>query len=88
MTSGASVGSLAPEMAGGKAKWEESAEKREASLRERKAQMILAARESVVFLFSLFLLLDVDMRFSDLRCVLCRRLLAQQRAEAQASSSA
>ncbi|KAH6904252.1 hypothetical protein BKA70DRAFT_1193506 [Coprinopsis sp. MPI-PUGE-AT-0042] len=30
---------------GGKAQWEESAEKREASLRERKAQMILAARQ-------------------------------------------
>jgi hypothetical protein len=30
---------------GGKAQWEESAEKREASLKERKAQMILAARQ-------------------------------------------
>lgn len=30
---------------GGKAKWEDSAEKREASLRERKAQMVLAARK-------------------------------------------
>ena len=30
---------------GGKAQWEDSAEKREASLRERKAQMILAARQ-------------------------------------------
>ena len=30
---------------GGKAKWEDSPEKREASLRERKAQMILAARQ-------------------------------------------
>lgn len=88
MASGASVGSLAPEMAGGKAKWEESAEKREASLRERKAQMILAARESVVFFVCLFVLLDIDVSSFDLCCVLCRRLLAQQRAEAQASSSA
>jgi coupling of ubiquitin conjugation to ER degradation protein 1 len=30
---------------GGKAVWEDSAEKREASLKERKAQMILAARQ-------------------------------------------
>lgn len=33
--------------AGGRAVWEETAEKREASLRERKAQMILAARQYV-----------------------------------------
>ncbi|KAI5822349.1 hypothetical protein K523DRAFT_422087 [Schizophyllum commune Tattone D] len=33
---------------GGKAPWEESAEKREASLRERKAQMILAARQRLL----------------------------------------
>lgn len=33
--------------AGGKAKWEDSAEKREASLKERKAQMVLAARQCV-----------------------------------------
>lgn len=38
-----------PEEAGGKAVWETSAEKREASLRERKAQMILAARQCVAF---------------------------------------
>ncbi len=31
--------------AGGRAVWEDTAEKREASLRERKAQMILAARQ-------------------------------------------
>ncbi|KAG8221556.1 hypothetical protein J3R82DRAFT_1798 [Butyriboletus roseoflavus] len=31
--------------AGGKAKWEDTAEKREVSLRERKAQMVLAARQ-------------------------------------------
>lgn len=31
--------------AGGKAKWEDTPEKREASLRERKAQMVLAARQ-------------------------------------------
>jgi hypothetical protein len=33
--------------AGGRAVWEETAEKREASLRERKARMILAARQYV-----------------------------------------
>ena len=32
---------------GGRAVWEDTAEKREASLRERKAQMILAARQCV-----------------------------------------
>ncbi|KAF6752842.1 hypothetical protein DFP72DRAFT_903760 [Ephemerocybe angulata] len=36
---------VAEEDVGGKAEWESSAEKREASLRERKAQMILAARQ-------------------------------------------
>ncbi|KAI0683521.1 hypothetical protein C8Q76DRAFT_762754 [Earliella scabrosa] len=40
--------SAAPEEAGGKAIWEETAEKREASLRERKARMILAARERLL----------------------------------------
>lgn len=44
LTSGTSVGA-SPEDAGGKAKWEDTPEKREASLRERKAKMILAARE-------------------------------------------
>jgi len=34
--------------AGGRAVWEETAEKREASLRERKAQMILAARQRML----------------------------------------
>jgi len=34
--------------AGGKAKWEDTAEKREASLRERKAQMVLAARQRML----------------------------------------
>lgn len=34
---------------GGKAVWEDSPEKREASLRERKAKMILAARQYVIF---------------------------------------
>lgn len=38
---------------GGKAIWEDSAAKREASLRERKAKMILAARQYVTHLFSL-----------------------------------
>lgn len=36
---------VAEEDVGGKAEWESSPEKREASLRERKAQMILAARQ-------------------------------------------
>jgi len=34
--------------AGGRAVWEDSAEKREASLRERKAQMVLAARQRML----------------------------------------
>jgi len=34
--------------AGGKATWEDTTEKREASLRERKAQMILAARQRML----------------------------------------
>ncbi|KAI0644046.1 hypothetical protein C8Q79DRAFT_974060 [Trametes meyenii] len=46
-TSGTSVGA-APEEVGGKAVWEDSPEKREASLRERKARMILAARERML----------------------------------------
>ncbi|KAH9925979.1 uncharacterized protein B0H18DRAFT_1007236 [Fomitopsis serialis] len=37
-----------PEEAAGRAVWEENAEKREASLRERKAQMILAARQRLL----------------------------------------
>lgn len=36
------------EKVGGKATWEDSPEKREASLKERKAQMILAARQCVL----------------------------------------
>lgn len=36
---------VAEETVGGKAHWEDSPEKREASLKERKAQMILAARQ-------------------------------------------
>ncbi|KAG6864347.1 hypothetical protein C0991_010322 [Blastosporella zonata] len=39
---------------GGKAVWEDSVEKREASLKERKAQMILAARQCVSHLFFSF----------------------------------
>lgn len=35
------------EKVGGKATWEDSPDKREASLKERKAQMILAARQCV-----------------------------------------
>ena len=41
-------------LGGGKAVWEDSSEKREASLRERKAQMILAAREYVLVLYFLW----------------------------------
>ncbi|RDX49403.1 hypothetical protein OH76DRAFT_1556350 [Lentinus brumalis] len=45
--SSTSIGA-APEEAGGKAAWEDTPEKREASLRERKARMILAARERLL----------------------------------------
>jgi len=38
----------APEMAAGKATWEPTPEQREASLKERKAQMILAARQRML----------------------------------------
>jgi len=48
LASASGVSVTAPEEAGGKAIWEESAEKREASLRERKAQMILAARQRLL----------------------------------------
>ncbi|EFI26670.1 hypothetical protein CC1G_15441 [Coprinopsis cinerea okayama7 len=42
-------GEVVPEdQVGGKAQWEDSPEKREASLRERKAQMILAARQRML----------------------------------------
>ena len=40
---------MSDDQIGGKAVWEDSAEKREESLRERKAQMILAARQCVFF---------------------------------------
>ncbi|KAJ7143286.1 hypothetical protein C8R43DRAFT_571031 [Mycena crocata] len=39
---------LSEEEVGGKAVWEDSSEKREASLKERKAQMILAARQRML----------------------------------------
>ncbi|KAF8191281.1 hypothetical protein BJ912DRAFT_1041633 [Pholiota molesta] len=42
------VEDIKEEQLGGKAVWEDSAEKREASLRERKAQMILAARQRLL----------------------------------------
>ena len=59
---------------GGKAVWEVSPEKREVSLRERKAKMILSARQCVFFSFcsrsrSFYLL-----EYGD------RRLLEQQKA--------
>lgn len=38
---------------GGKATWEDAPERREASLRERKAKMVLAARQSVSCYFKL-----------------------------------
>jgi hypothetical protein len=50
--SGADGVSSPQEDAGGRAVWEDTAEKREASLRERKAQMILAARQYVPSFFS------------------------------------
>jgi coupling of ubiquitin conjugation to ER degradation protein 1 len=60
---------------GGKAVWEQSAEKREASLRERKAKMILSARQCVFFFF--------PFRFFGLILMFClffgRRLLEQQK---------
>ncbi|OCB90708.1 hypothetical protein A7U60_g2070 [Sanghuangporus baumii] len=37
-----------PEQAGGKASWEATPERREASLKERKAQMVLAARKRLL----------------------------------------
>lgn len=58
VTLSSGVASRTPEEAAGRAVWEESAEKREASLRERKAQMILAARQYVWS--SPFYLLDSD----------------------------
>jgi coupling of ubiquitin conjugation to ER degradation protein 1 len=48
----ASDAPISEEQFGGKAIWEDSPEKREASLKERKAQMILAARQFVL-LFAL-----------------------------------
>ncbi|KAI0797091.1 hypothetical protein C8Q75DRAFT_743387 [Abortiporus biennis] len=48
LTSGSSSAIVNPEEAGGKAVWEDTPEKREASLRERKAKMILAARERLL----------------------------------------
>ncbi|KAF8811097.1 hypothetical protein BYT27DRAFT_7184473 [Phlegmacium glaucopus] len=39
---------ISEEQVGGKATWEDTPEKREASLRERKAQMVLAARQRLL----------------------------------------
>ncbi|KAI0367262.1 hypothetical protein BV20DRAFT_1123576 [Pilatotrama ljubarskyi] len=47
LASGTSIGA-APEEVGAKSVWEDSPEKREANLRERKARMILAARERLL----------------------------------------
>ncbi|KIK61111.1 hypothetical protein GYMLUDRAFT_43209 [Collybiopsis luxurians FD-317 M1] len=41
-------GAITEEEVGGKAKWEDTPEKREASLRERKERMILAARQRML----------------------------------------
>ena len=83
---------ISKEQVGGKATWEDTAEKREASLREQKTQMVLAARQyvfsylllSLLFLyiscfFSLALILELEAytMFSP------RRLLAQQQQEAK-----
>lgn len=50
---------ISEEEIGGKAVWEDTAEKREASLRERKAQMILAARQCVIVFLCRFPALDL-----------------------------
>ena len=61
---------IAEEQLGGKAVREDSAEKREASLRERKAQMILAARQCVSFLSqSFFTLYSWHLEFFLFHCV-------------------
>lgn len=61
-----------PEQAGGKAAWEATPERREASLKERKAQMILAARK--------YVLPDSCHLCSYPQFSSCRRLLEQQKA--------
>ncbi|EPS97136.1 hypothetical protein FOMPIDRAFT_110680 [Fomitopsis schrenkii] len=48
VTSSSGVEVRTPEEVAGRAVWEDSAEKREASLRERKAQMVLAARQRLL----------------------------------------
>ena len=73
---------MTPEAAGGKAVWESTPEKREASLRERKAQMILAARRCVFFLcillFRFVIYLNVCMRVL-MSFFLSRRILEQEK---------
>ena len=79
-----SAGDIAPspeQDAGGRAVWEDSAEKREASLRERKARMILAARQYVRWLF-----LCASLR-ADGPFVVERRMLAAQRIPAESSTA-
>ena len=73
---------LKAEDAGGKAAWEATPEAREASLRERKAQMILAARKCVVIVCCYASLAD-EMLFYH---VSSRRLMEQQEKEKAASS--
>jgi hypothetical protein len=64
---------------GGKTVWEDSAEKREASLKERKAQMILAARQyASTLLLPNLCLTDVP----------TRRMLAQQKQKDAAAAAA
>jgi hypothetical protein len=97
------VEDIKEEQLGGKAVWEDSAEKREASLRERKAQMILAARQYVFFsCFSFTPTSLVDVIFSCYSRIARhlfpisspiltfhyhRRLLAQKEAEAKKATS-
>ncbi|KAF8960628.1 hypothetical protein BDZ97DRAFT_1832837 [Flammula alnicola] len=91
------------EQLGGKALWEDSAEKREASLKERKAQMILAARQYVSFSFlhlsspfvllpmpdgrNLFSIFITGFHADQTFFVVYRRLLAQQQREAEAKKA-
>lgn len=60
--------------AGGKAFWEPTAEAREKSLQERKAQMILAARKWVLLIFYSRFVSEINMALS-------RRMLEQQAAK-------
>lgn len=69
---------MEPEEAGGKAVWETTAEKREASLQQRKTEMILAARKCVTFCFVRV--------YDHTHAVSVRRMLAQQHQGAASAS--